>query len=61
MQHFADLKLPKDEIPLRATRGEQGITVTVAGREFGPWDLGGETLGLALDHSDLVFTALDWR
>ncbi|MHC4448601.1 MAG: hypothetical protein ACYS0E_00490 [Planctomycetota bacterium] len=61
MQRFTDLKLPKDEIPLKAERGEQGVTVTVAGREFGPWDLGGKTLGLALDHSDLVFTELDWR
>jgi len=61
MRHESGLALPREAIPLRAERGAKGVTVTVAGRAFGPWDLPGATLGLAVDASDLVFTGLAWR
>jgi len=61
MQRHAGLKLDRERVPFVATRGADGVTVVVAGRKFGPWDLAGPTLGLALDSCDVVFDRLEWR
>ena len=42
-------------------RRKNGVTMMIGNAGFGPWDLPGETFGLAVQKSDLRFRGVAWK
>ncbi|KAA0213658.1 hypothetical protein EDM80_07750 [bacterium] len=50
-----------DRLSLKAERGLGGVTFTVDGVSFGPFDLPGRKLGLCLENCNLTFSDVTWK
>jgi len=61
LERHDTLFVPKNKVPFVVARSRRGVSFTVCGKTFGPWESEGTTFGLALEACDVTFVDLEWR